>query len=158
LAGPQARLSIGRLAFAIVAVVVFVLDRITKTIVGANVQYGQERSAIDHLVWITNVHNAGAAFGTAPALATLFLIASMVVSVGLVVYVWRQPDDPQVNIVLGMILGGTLGNGFDRIIFGTVTDFIDVRFWPIFNVADSAISVAVALLIAGYLLRKPAAA
>ena len=156
--GPQARLGIGRTAFAIVAVVVFALDRITKSLISTNVPYGQERAAIDHLVWITNVHNAGAAFGTAPALATLFLVASMVVAAGLVVYVLRQPDDPRFNVLLGMILGGTLGNGYDRVSFGTVTDFIDVHWFPIFNVADSAISIAVALLIAGYFLRKPAAA
>lgn len=151
-------LGIGRIAFAIVAVVVFVLDRITKSIVSANIPYGQERTAIDHLVWITNVHNAGAAFGTAPALATFFLVAAMVVSAGLVVYVLRQPDDPRVNVLLGLILGGTLGNGSDRLLFGTVTDFIDVHFWPIFNVADSAVSIGVALIIAGSFLRKPAAA
>ena len=47
------------------------------------------------------------------------------------------------DAVLGLILGGTVGNGFDRIMFGTVTDFINVHFWPVFNVADSAISIGV---------------
>ena len=50
-----------------------------------------------------------------------------------------------------------LGNGFDRIVHGTVTDFINFHFWPVFNVADSAISIGVVLLIAGYLIRKPSA-
>ena len=158
MAGPQARIGLARIVFVVVAVVVFVLDRVTKSLISRNVQYGHEQSVLDHLVWITNVHNAGAAFGTAPALASLFLIASGVVSIGLVVYVWRQPADLPVNTLLGMILGGTVGNGSDRVMFGTVTDFIDVHFWPIFNVADSAISIGVALLIAGYFLRKPAAA
>jgi signal peptidase II len=54
-------------------------------------------------------------------------------------------------------MGGTLGNGYDRVVHGTVTDFIDFHFWPVFNVADSAISTGVVLLIAGYLLRRPAA-
>ena len=57
--------------------------------------------------------------------------------------------------MLGLILGGTLGNGYDRIAYGTVTDFINVHFWPVFNVADSAVSIGVVLFLAGYLLRKP---
>ena len=55
-----------------------------------------------------------------------------------------------------LILGGALGNAFDRIINGGgVTDFIDFHFWPVFNVADSAVSIGVVLLILGYLVRKP---
>ena len=56
--------------------------------------------------------------------------------------------------LLGLILGGTLGNGYDRVVHGTVTDFINFHFWPVFNVADSAISIGVLLMIAGYLLRR----
>jgi signal peptidase II len=59
------------------------------------------------------------------------------------------------DAVLGLIMGGTLGNGYDRIMFGTVTDFINFHFWPVFNVADAAISVGVVGLIAGHLRRKP---
>jgi signal peptidase II len=55
-------------------------------------------------------------------------------------------------------MGGSIGNGFDRIAFGTVTDFINFHFWPVFNVADSAISIGVVALLAGYVLRKPDAA
>jgi len=140
-----------------VALAVFVLDRVTKSLVAAQVAYGTEVPVIGHLVGITNVRNSGAAFGVAPAGASLFLLASIVVAVGLVVYVVRTPGSPATDAVLGLIRGGTLGNGFDRIVFGTVTDFINVHFWPVFNVADSAISTGVVLLIAGYLLRKPSA-
>ena len=113
---------------------------------------------LGHLVGITNVRNSGAAFGVAPAGAWFFLIASAVVAVGLVVYVARNPGTLQSDAVLGLIMGGTIGNGYDRVMFGTVTDFVNVHFWPVFNVADSAISIGVVLLLAGYLLRKPAAA
>jgi signal peptidase II len=110
---------------------------------------------IGHLVGIINVHNSGAAFGFAPAGAGFFLIASVVVAVGLVVYVARNPGTQWTYAVLGLIMGGTLGNGYDRIVYGTVTDFINFHFWPVFNVADSAISIGVVLLLAGYVLRKP---
>ena len=138
----------------VVAVVVFVLDRITKELVQAQVPLGTEVPVIDHLVGITNVKNSGAAFGVAPAAAVFFLIASVVVAIGLVVYVFRNPTTTWTDAVLGLILGGTAGNGFSRVVDGTVTDFVNVHFWPVFNVADSAISVGVVLLIAGYLLRR----
>jgi signal peptidase II len=144
--------------FVVVALVVFALDRITKSLVSANVPYGTEFALVGHLVSITNVRNSGAAFGFAPAGATFFLIAAVVVSVGLAIYVARNAGDLRTDIPLGLIMGGTIGNGFDRVWFGTVTDFVNVHFWPVFNVADSAISIGVVALLAGYLLRKPAGA
>ena len=140
------------------AVVVFVADRITKSLVTAEVPFGTEVQVIGNLVSITNVKNSGAAFGVAPAGATFFLIASVVVSIGLVVYVVRNPGNSWTDATLGLILGGTLGNGFDRIAYGTVTDFINFHVWPVFNLADSAISVGVVLLIGGYLIRPKTAA
>ncbi len=144
------------MVFFAVALVVFVLDRLTKGIVDATVPYGTEVQVLGNLVSITNVRNSGAAFGFAPVGPWFFLVAALAVSVGLVVYVVRQPGDLGVDAVLGLILGGALGNAFDRIINGGgVTDFINFHFWPVFNVADSAVSIGVALLIAGYFLRKP---
>jgi signal peptidase II len=137
--------------------VVFVLDRITKSLVASQVAYGTEVPVIGHLVGITNVRNSGAAFGFAPAGAAFFLLASVAVAIGLAVYVARNPGTPANHAVLGLIMGGTLGNGYDRIVFGTVTDFINFHFFPVFNVADSAITVGVVLLIASYLIRKPSA-
>lgn len=144
----------GRILFFAVAAVVFVLDRITKTLVANQVAYGTEVPVLGHVVGITNVRNSGAAFGFAPAGASIFLIASVVVAIGLVAYVVRNPGTPWSDGVLGLILGGTVGNGYDRIVYGTVTDFVNVHFWPVFNVADSAISVGVVLLIATYVLRR----
>ena len=138
-----------------VAFGVFVLDRITKSIVGSQIAYGTEIPVIGNLVGITNVRNSGAAFGFAPAGATLFLLASIIVAIGLVVYVLRNPGTTWNDAVLGLILGGTIGNGFDRVFFGTVTDFVNFHFWPVFNMADSAISIGVVLLVLTYLIRKP---
>jgi signal peptidase II len=67
-------------------------------------------------------------------------------------------NDFVVDTLLGLILGGTIGNGFDRIMYGTVTDFISLHWFPVFNVADSAVSVGVVLFALGYLVRKPRAA
>ena len=143
--------------FVVVAVVVFALDRITKSIVAAQVPYGTEVPVIDGVVGITHVHNSGAAFGVAPAGAGLFLVASIVVAIGLAVYVFRNPGNELLHGVLGLIMGGTVGNGYERLVNGTVTDFINFHFWPVFNVADSAVSVGVVVLIASYVLRRPTA-
>jgi signal peptidase II len=130
---------------------------VTKSLVEAQVPFGSEVSVVGRFVSITNVHNSGAAFGLVPAAAGIFMVASAVVSIGLVVYVARTPTSLWAGVVLGLILGGTIGNGFDRLVFGTVTDFVNVHFWPVFNVADSAISIGVVALIAGYLIRRPTA-
>src|SRR4029077_8524784 len=120
---PQAKLTSGRILFAVIAIAVFVLDRVTKSLVAADIPFGTEVPAIGHLVGITNVRNSGAAFGIAPAGASLFLVASVAVAVGLVVYVIRNPGTTWNDAALGLIMGGTVGNGFDRIVYGTVTDF-----------------------------------
>jgi len=130
-----------------------VLDRLTKHLISTQVPYGSELPVIGNLVDITNIHNSGAAFGVAPAGASLFLVVAIAVAIGLVVYVARTPGGTWTDAALGLILGGTLGNAYDRIVFGTVTDFVNFHFWPVFNVADSAVSIGVVALSAGYLLR-----
>ena len=140
--------------FVVAAVLVFVADRVSKTLVIGSVPFGTEVPVVDHVVGITNVHNSGAAFGIAPAFTGIFLAASIAVSIGLAVYVFRNPGSEWTFGLLGLIMGGTVGNGYERLFNGTVTDFINFHFWPVFNVADSAVSTGVVLLIATYLLRR----
>ncbi|MDQ6774051.1 MAG: signal peptidase II [Candidatus Dormibacteraeota bacterium] len=143
----------GRPTFAIVAVTVFVVDRLTKGAVQGNVAAGTELQLLPG-IWIANAHNSGAAFSFAPSLTPIFLIASVAVAVGMTWYVARNRVGLWAGVCLGLVLGGTVGNGYDRLVHGTVLDFFDVHFWPIFNVADAAISVGVVLLLAGYGLRR----
>lgn len=144
----------GRVAFAVAAVLVFIVDRVTKGLVAANLAPGQEVPALPGLVWITNAHNSGAAFGLAQRGTLVFLVASIAVAVGLAIYVFRNQHPPPVGLVLGLVMGGTVGNGYERLLNGTVTDFITVHWFPVFNVADSAITVGVALLLVGYALQR----
>jgi signal peptidase II len=146
----------GRLLFALLAVVVFVADRLTKGMVVANVAPGTERLALPH-VWITNTQNSGAAFGVAQDATALLLVVSIVVAVGVVFYTVRNQVGAWTGALLGLILGGIMGNAYDRFLHGTVTDFIALHFWPVFNVADSAVSVGVALLLLEYVLRHRSA-
>ena len=130
------------------------MDRVTKAAVAASIPLGTEQPAIDHLVWITHIQNSGAAFGLAPFGSVFFLVVSLVVAVVLVAYVFSRGGTPSTDGMLGLVLGGTVGNAFDRLAHGSVTDFVTVHWWPVFNVADSAISVGVALLVLTSLFRR----
>jgi len=93
--------------------------------------------------------NSGGAFGLLPGLPGFFLIATVVVIATILLWA-RGLEDGRWAIPLGMILGGGLGNLCDRLFRefeGRVVDFVDLSFWPVFNVADAAITVGVLLVL-----------
>jgi signal peptidase II len=105
--------------------------------------------------WLNLVYaqNTGVAFGLFQNLPQLFTITSVLITVGAVyVYVFHLPNRAAwVQVSMGLILGGAVGNIVDRLRLGSVIDFISVGWWPVFNLADSAISVGVVAL-AAYLI------
>jgi signal peptidase II len=134
---------------AIVAVFVFVLDRVTKIAVESNVAPGASVDVVGQWVRISHVTNSGAAFGLLPERTTLLSILSVVAVLAIVFYYRRLAADSRlIAATLGMQLGGAFGNLVDRIGQGYVVDFVDVgipggpRFWA-FNVADSSIVVGI---------------
>jgi signal peptidase II len=136
-----------------VAVVVFVLDRITKAWVSENIPVGTGRPVVGDYVRIVHAQNTGAAFGLLPERTTLLSVLS-VLAVLAIVYYYRQIASGSwlVSATLGMQLGGAFGNLLDRVTQGYVVDFVDVgvgdiRFWA-FNVADSSIVVGIILVTA----------
>lgn len=136
---------------------VLVLDQVSKAVVSATLKMYEIRPLIQGLLNLTRIHNTGAAFGLlagqASALRTGFFLAVSLVAMGVVLWMlYRLPPGQKVELVaLSLILGGALGNVFDRVRLGEVVDFIDVYYrsyhWPAFNVADSAISIGVILLL-----------
>ncbi len=138
-----------RLAWiTLVAIVVFVADRLTKNAVAENLAPNETREVIGDYVRITHSQNTGAAFGLLPERTTLLSILS-VVAVFVILYYYRQlrSESPLIATTLGLQLGGAFGNLVDRIGQGYVVDFIDVgvgpyRYWT-FNVADSSIVVGI---------------
>lgn len=139
-----------------VAVIVFVLDRLTKTWVEQSIPLHEGRDVVGAYVRIVHTQNTGAAFGLLPERTTLLSVLS-VVAVLAIVYYYRQfaNSSPLVTATLGMQLGGAFGNLLDRVTKGYVVDFVDVgipggvRFWA-FNVADSSIVVGI-ILVTGLL-------
>jgi signal peptidase II len=144
------------LIIAVVAALIFALDRVTKTLVQTRMFSGESIPLIPGLVRITYIRNAGAAFGLLQH-QTLFFIAVTIAVVILIITYGRRAShgQPLLAIALGLQLGGALGNLVDRLRVGTVVDFIDFyRVWPfIFNVADAAIVIG-GLLFAWILIRE----
>jgi signal peptidase II len=136
---------------------VLVLDQVTKAVVSTTLKMGESHPVIPGFFNLTRVHNTGAAFGLlagqASPLRTGFFLVVSLVAMGVVLWMlYRLPPGQEVELVaLSLILGGALGNVFDRVRLGEVVDFIDVYYrsyhWPAFNVADSAISIGVLLLL-----------
>lgn len=131
----------------LVAALVFVLDRWTKLWALQHLQLGSSRPVIGQLVAWTLVENRGAAFGLFSG-ATIAFIVAAVVSIGALLYSLRRRPPVIVQIGIGGLLGGALGNLYDRILTHRVVDFIDVRLWSyVFNVADIGITLGAAVLV-----------
>jgi signal peptidase II len=124
----------------VVATAVFGLDRLTKLLAQQNLALNAPHRLLDGLIYLTRTQNTGAAFSVGVSFGTFFLLLAAVVSAGIIVYNRRIPtSEVWLRVGLGMILGGAIGNALDRAVTGSVTDFLDLRWWPVFNLADSSI-------------------
>jgi signal peptidase II len=134
------------------AAVVYLADRLTKAWVVANVDIGEQIPVIGDVLQIWHTENEGAAFGLLPGGGIVFLVVGFVtlIAIGWVHFTGRVRG-AAAAVLLGMILGGTLGNLTDRLIDGSVTDWVSVGIgsirWPTFNVADSSVVVGILGLI-----------
>jgi len=137
------------------ALVVFGVDQASKALVQMHMRLGESIPLVGP-VRLTYVLNSGAAFGLFPG-ATGFLVLASFVGILLVLYLYRFQwgQGRLLRLALGLQLGGATGNLVDRLRTGYVVDFIDLRVWPIFNLADSSIVVGLTLLLALTLLDRP---
>jgi signal peptidase II len=141
------------LVLAGTALALYVADQVTKALVVANIPFGARRDVIGDLAQLWHVRNDGAAFSILPG-ATWLFIPVTVVAIGMVVYFHRQLRDrgPWIQVILGAILAGAVGNLTDRVRFGYVVDFVSVGIgetrFPTFNVADSAVVLGIGALVA----------
>lgn len=106
------------------------------------------KSIIGDWVRLVYSQNTGVAFNLFQDKSHIFIVTSLLISAGAIyIYATYLPNhNPLVQASIGLILGGALGNTIDRVRVGYVIDFIQVGWWPVFNVADSAISVGAAIL------------
>jgi signal peptidase II len=140
---------------------VAVADQLSKAWIRSNLVEGQSLFKIG-FAGITHIRNTGAAFGLFPEQSFALIIVALIGIVAILGYTFAVSHYfPWLNSwlsksALGLLLGGTVGNLIDRLRFGYVTDFIDLSFWPAFNLADSAVTIGV--IIFGYSLLRSARA
>lgn len=135
------------LSFALVVVSAFGADQLTKWLVTSRLEIGSSVSIAGSLK-ISHVQNSGIAFGFfSQATSLVIVLTSAVVLWMIFFFAHSGARHPLLPAALGLIVGGSTSNLFDRIVHGYVTDFIDFGFWPSFNLADSFIVLGVAVLI-----------
>jgi signal peptidase II len=151
----------------LIAGAVIGLDQWTKALVRANIPVGgvwlpDGWDWLSPYARIIHWHNTGAAFGMFQGYGWVFTVLAFVVA-GLIIYYYPQvhEEDWWLKLAMGLQMGGALGNVIDRLLFeGRVTDFVSVGIFPVFNVADSSITIGVFVLLLGVwykeiLLQKP---
>lgn len=154
-ATPRIRLD---LFLFIIALVVLVADQASKTWVVENIPLNTTYPLLPGLSSIfvlTHITNQGAAFGLFPQLSIVFTFIAFGVSLVIVFYQRSVPAHQWlVRLSLGLQLGGAIGNLIDRLHYGYVIDMLYIRFFPVFNIADSAIVTGVILLM-WHLMQTP---
>ncbi len=130
----------------VVAILIFIADRLTKTWAVTHLVLGASVPVLPLVDW-TLVENRGAAFGMLSGATALLILVALSAIVGFIVLLRRRPS-LAVQLGVGGVLGGALGNLYDRIVQQRVIDFIDVRLWPyVFNVADIGITLGAIVLV-----------
>ena len=133
----------------VIAAATLILDQVTKLLITRSFSPGDTIPVWPPVLYLTYVQNTGAAFGIFRGWPWMFIA----IAAGIIIWIGREllsraPARPAaLTAAYGLVLGGAVGNLIDRVRAGYVIDFIDVRVWPVFNVADSAITVGVTCLI-----------
>lgn len=150
--------------YLLLSLFVLVVDQWSKWMIELHLDHHTSQTVIPDLLNFTHVQNTGVAFGLFAAKGsfsgTMALTALGLAALGFVgYYFWLVPrHDRTLLVSLALVIGGAIGNLLDRVMHGGVTDFIDVYFgsyhWHTFNVADTAISVGIGLMILGTFLHK----
>jgi len=135
-------------ALGTVAGAALLADQLTKQLVTSRVALGEQIDVLG-VFSIHRVENSGIAFGLFPtATAAVIALTGLVVGWMLLFFARSGARHPVLPVGLGLVLGGSISNLLDRVRLGAVTDFLDIGFWPAFNLADSFIVVGVVVLLA----------
>lgn len=148
----RSRLSVrAALVPMLVASLILIADQLSKQWVLATL--GPEPESREIMLagdWLSflYVRNTGVAFGLFQNASSIFIFTSLLITLAIILaYVWYLPNRlGWLQVCVGLIVGGAIGNVIDRIQYGYVVDFIKVGWWPIFNIADSAVTVGITML------------
>lgn len=141
-------------SLAAIALAAIVADQVTKHVVVSHLRLGEGLHVVGPFT-IRHVRNSGIAFGLfADATAVVIVLTALAVVWMLGYFARSGARHPVLPIALGLVIGGSVSNLSDRIRLGFVTDFLDFRYWPAFNLADSFIVIGVGLLLGALLLAE----
>lgn len=130
------------------ALFVIILDQLTKFLIKQNFELNQSFPIIKNILHFNYITNTGSAFGLFKGYNLFFVFFSIIVIIVIYMYLNRiKNNEKLMQFSIGLLLGGTIGNLIDRTLYGYVIDFIDFRFWPVFNIADSAVTISVIFLV-----------
>ena len=135
------------LALGLVAVTIILVERFVKFYVTENLFMYESIPVLDNILMITRIENTGAGFGMLSGQNWLFIISACIVLLMIVYFYDHIIYDRLLVFATAFILGGTVGNMMDRVFFGRVIDYIDLSFWPTFNLSDASLVVGISLLI-----------
>ncbi|REI07271.1 signal peptidase II [Staphylococcus felis] len=135
-----------------IAILVIIADQFTKWIIATQMTIGESFTVIPHFLAITSHRNSGAAWGILSGKMTFFYIVTILILIALVYfYIKEAKDHLLMQIAISLLFAGAVGNFIDRLINGEVLDFVDTKIFgydfPIFNVADSSLTIGVILLL-----------
>ncbi|UII57341.1 signal peptidase II [Cytobacillus spongiae] len=148
--------------YYILALFVIALDQLTKWLIVKNLELGESIKVIEDFLYITSHRNRGAAWGILQGQMWFFYVITVVVIIGIVIYIQKAAKGKMLlGVSLGLMLGGAIGNFIDRVFRKEVVDFINTYIFtydfPVFNIADSALVIGVGLLMIQMLLEERAA-
>ena len=146
------------LKIILIIVSIFLLDRFTKILIANNLNLGESLPVIKNFFNITYVNNHGAAFGIMDGKVIFIVIVSILIFAYLIYEIRKDSHSKLITTSISFVIGGLLGNLFDRVLYGHVIDFFDFNFFghdfAIFNVGDSFIVIGTILLAIGFLLEE----
>ena len=142
------------LALGAIALSAIVADQVTKHVVASDLRLGEGLHVVGPFT-IRHVQNSGIAFGLfSNATAAVIVVTAIAIGWMLVYFARSGARHPVLPVALGLVIGGSVSNLADRVRLGYVTDFLDFRYWPAFNLADTSIVVGVGILLAALALAE----
>ena len=135
-----------------ITIVILLLDQITKFIVASSMRVGDSFNVIPNFLNITSHRNNGAAWGILSGKMSFFYIITIIILVVLIIfYIKEAKQHLLMQVAISLLFAGALGNFIDRVLHGEVVDFVDTNIFgynfPIFNVADSSLTIGVLLIV-----------
>ena len=137
-------------------VLVIVIDQLAKLAIQQSLALNESKVLIPEFLSLTYSTNTGAIFGMLRGMNTLLILVGLVIVIWLIYYVYAETKSENTSyfFALMLIIGGAISNLIDRIVYGSVIDFINFYFWPTFNIADSAITVGVIAIVIYYMKKS----